>query len=1206
MATWAYPPVPPERLEQEVDSALAKELEWLLRSLQDSLTSLREGLHECAALLAPKEPGSTLVLSSLRSENVKGFVTRVGTKIVKGDIQLRLSSLASRGSATTRLCLANTPTTPELILSQLVSVKNLVNQSLDIVDVSTWTGDPLNAGFIYSQLHLLRETISEARQMLKGENDKVRGKWWETSAQEEMFDPPLPAYLSFHLSIADSALVLYLRTLESNTPVHTPTAFATDISLTGFNLRDRLFGSRHRPHDEAGDVFTWKGDEVKVREKIRVESQDPSLMAVMAKLTALEHEVMKWISALKVLMANRNSGISDGHAAWREFSWQKLSSGKSISSRYKLLILASRAVEGLTMLSQSPAVRATRSHPHGLLRSAVFRSPQTGSQPLRRGAASFIAGRPRTSIARKASPSTLHLESLLKEAPHVRSQPWLHGRRYASSTTPTETDPDAKKDTIYALVDKINQTDLEMAELMYELDLLDDHEKALNLEGLDFDYALSQTIGHRDEETLDARVRQARQEFGEYLPEGLLNDRETQLYTRLYGDPVYLAQESELDLVEEGEEIDPDRLYREDGEGGWEEVELDGSETHDEPPLVYDMEAPPSIEETITMQRTREVAEQLGGEIMLEQFEDEAASDSAPKFHPLTTMGKFSTDPSTIFIPKDSVTGPISVILSDFSNKHIADTAHRTLGGQYLPYSTTTPPLRLQAPQQPIPLEASQRYMSEMEANVFLAALYPGMYASVLSVLVEVRKRLGTDWIRNLMTQEGGPHVLDVSAGGAGVLAWRDILRAEWEAMTPEHSPEDPYPVGRSTVVTGSDTLRLRASAMLEDTSFLPRLPDYVHVREKPTLQDERAPPKRKQYDIIIAPHSLLGIEEEFLRKEHVQNLWNLLNPNGGVLILLEKGHQKGFEAVAGARDMLLKRFISSPGSTRYENLTDSPEEDTFIEKEAGMIVAPCTNHNKCPMYQIPGHTKGRRDYCHFQQRYIRPAFLQRIIGAKDRNHEDLKFSYIAVQRGVDRRIEDSIIQGTEAADAAFDGYEDAVEMPKQETEASANEAVASETQPTPTEQQETGGVNFLSLPRIVYQPMKRRGHVIFDLCTPAGKIERWTVPRSFSRQAYKDARKSQWGDLWALGAKTRVARSLRLGEKHGEGKKERLARRAAEKQEMEEEEEDALEERMEPTSSMPDIQTPLKKKGQKIPSWEKQQLKKKRRQALKQVRPSA
>ena len=41
-------------------------------------------MEECVKLLAPAEPGSTLVLSSLRSESVKGFVTRIGTKIVKG------------------------------------------------------------------------------------------------------------------------------------------------------------------------------------------------------------------------------------------------------------------------------------------------------------------------------------------------------------------------------------------------------------------------------------------------------------------------------------------------------------------------------------------------------------------------------------------------------------------------------------------------------------------------------------------------------------------------------------------------------------------------------------------------------------------------------------------------------------------------------------------------------------------------------------------------------------------------------------------------------------------------------------------------------------------------------------------------------------------------------------------------------------------
>lgn len=308
MATWAYPPLPPEQLAQEAASALTRELEWLLRSLQESLLSLKEGLQECALLLAPKDPGSTLVLSSPRSESVKGFVTRIGTKIIKGDIQLRLNSLPPpRGSASIRLSLSSSPGAPELVLNQLVSVRNLINQSLDIVDVSTWTGDQLNARFIFSQLHLLHETIAEARQMLKGDTEDVRGKWEEASADENTFDPPLPPYLSFHLCISDSALVLLLRTLEPSSPAHTPTTFTTDLSLTGFSLRDRLFGPRLPPHDETGAVFTWRGEEVKVKEKIRVESQDPSLMAVMAKLTALQYEVLKWIASLKVLMGDDDS-----------------------------------------------------------------------------------------------------------------------------------------------------------------------------------------------------------------------------------------------------------------------------------------------------------------------------------------------------------------------------------------------------------------------------------------------------------------------------------------------------------------------------------------------------------------------------------------------------------------------------------------------------------------------------------------------------------------------------------------------------------------------------------------------------------------------------------------------------------------------------------------------------------------------------------
>lgn len=62
----------------------AQELEWLLEYLQETLESFKEGLEECRRLLAPTEPGSTLAMSSVRSEAVKGYVNRVAAEVVKG------------------------------------------------------------------------------------------------------------------------------------------------------------------------------------------------------------------------------------------------------------------------------------------------------------------------------------------------------------------------------------------------------------------------------------------------------------------------------------------------------------------------------------------------------------------------------------------------------------------------------------------------------------------------------------------------------------------------------------------------------------------------------------------------------------------------------------------------------------------------------------------------------------------------------------------------------------------------------------------------------------------------------------------------------------------------------------------------------------------------------------------------------------------
>ena len=660
-------------------------------------------------------------------------------------------------------------------------------------------------------------------------------------------------------------------------------------------------------------------------------------------------------------------------------------------------------------------------------------------------------------------------------------------------------------------------------------------------------------------EQREAIVRQARQTFGETLPQDFLTLEEYTIYERLYGPPLATTLPEDVDLLQ-GVEIKDDDLpenvlMRENAEGELEEVlhneeglaednALEGAPEEDNQTqedfrtrmaILRDIAAARSSEIVKEVDEARTVQEATTGEGLEEDYliddldlEDEDVqefgeedrefvSGDSVRTHPLTAAGRFGTSPATIQISKDTVVDPITALLSDASNKHLTEMALKTFGGPGLPNSTATLP-RAHVKQQPIALQASQFQMGEMEANAYMAAIMPGAYATIMSTIVEVRKRLGSEWLRNLMRKGDGPRILDAGAGGAGILAWREILRAEWELM---HSGGTPHgkqvPYGKSTVVTGSAALRNRASHLLEDTTFIPRLPDYNPSRDHPSLESTNPQP-RKQYDVILAPHTLWTLKEDYMRKNQVQNFWSLLDPRGGVLILMEKGVPIGFELIAGARETLLKYHIASPGAEEVEHAIEDASENRFGPKEKGMIIAPCTNHGKCPMYITAGSSQGRKDYCHFSQRYVRPHYLQRIIGRQERNHEDILFSYVALQRGVDQREIDGIVQGQSATDAAFAGYEEG------EMESETAEDQTQNTQPS------VPHVSTHSLPRSILPPIKRRGHVILDLCTPAGKMERWTVPKSFSKQAYRDARKSKWGDLWALGAKTRIQRNIRVG----------------------------------------------------------------------------
>ncbi|KAL2198426.1 mitochondrial small ribosomal subunit Rsm22-domain-containing protein [Corynascus similis CBS 632.67] len=662
-------------------------------------------------------------------------------------------------------------------------------------------------------------------------------------------------------------------------------------------------------------------------------------------------------------------------------------------------------------------------------------------------------------------------------------------------------------------------------------------------------------------EDIEIIVRQARQTFGNTLPSDYLTAEEYKVYERLYGPPLRETRPEDVGIpFPKGEEAEQHALLRETEHGTLEEVEYvldrstaiqsEGAEEQDTPQnsnAARSLDLTDALQSTnggqidylnvtannrrefnalLKLQRDFEAASLQPAEEINEEEniieedepreeeeidEDQGEPDAVfhqdfeskgSRLHEYTRMGQFKTYPSTLQLPKVTFVEPITELLGRTDTTHIKETAERVLGGPGLPYGVGTPKSKANFPQKGIAMEAGHHRMSEIEADTYLATILPGLYATATSVLVEVRKRLGEEWIKGLINRPDGkgPRVLDVGAGGAGLAAWQDVLQAGWDVLHDKGEVKGEHPPGKKTVVVGSDNLRHRISRFLHNTTFLPRLPDYIHSIEgaERKLDSGGAPAPRKVFDIIIASHMLMPLDKEYKRKELLDNLWSMLSPEGGVLIVLEKGHPRGFEAVANVRDRILDEFIIPPTpQPRSEEI----QPETERVREPGMIIAPCTNHTKCPMYLTPGLSHGRKDFCHFTQRYIRPPFLQKVLGASHRSHEDVKFSYVAVRRGA-QPAAGALLQGKAAADRAFKGYED-----------------TSGTAPHP-----------LSLPRNILTPLKRRGHVTLDLCTPAGQIERWVVPKSFSKQAYHDARKAVWGDLWALGAKTRTTRNIRLG----------------------------------------------------------------------------
>ncbi|PHH87924.1 hypothetical protein CDD83_8227 [Cordyceps sp. RAO-2017] len=306
-----WPPVSPEELKVEVAETLQRELAWITAESIEACRELKHGLEDCYALVAPIDPGSTLVMSTPRNEKVKGTITRVGSRIVKGSLHLQLRTLPTQ-------TITVSPSAP-IHIRALDALHTHLTQSIDLLSMMLSREPPYDAPSLASTLSLISDSIADSIALVRGPPpDGPDAAWQTASCPAHHFAPPLPAKFSFHVGLQESSLVLSLRTLESaEAPVH----FGTKLGLAIGTVRrlehdemDLVFryspagdGSaepKRGPAAQMPDAAPAPGTElVYVREKVRVESADPSLISLYAKLGYLNSMLSQTRNNLTTVMS---------------------------------------------------------------------------------------------------------------------------------------------------------------------------------------------------------------------------------------------------------------------------------------------------------------------------------------------------------------------------------------------------------------------------------------------------------------------------------------------------------------------------------------------------------------------------------------------------------------------------------------------------------------------------------------------------------------------------------------------------------------------------------------------------------------------------------------------------------------------------------------------------------------------------------------
>lgn len=246
-----------------------RELEWLLKDTQTQIErAVTEGLVECKERLCAPFSGFKLVMSSGRSEALKGIVVRVGTALLDCELKLKIPSLPAP--------VTDISLTSVYPLAQVVDAVNYIDEAVESVRRSRYA----NADIVLAMLTRLLALVRSAANCLKEPIPTLKFPL-RAPPEPSLFSPPLPAGLIVDFYLEDSSVVTDVRVVSDVNPeeLETHSGFLSSIGIKSKKVH-------------AVDVIEYNGRQVIEQERVRVESQDPNLISATAKLKALENHVV--------------------------------------------------------------------------------------------------------------------------------------------------------------------------------------------------------------------------------------------------------------------------------------------------------------------------------------------------------------------------------------------------------------------------------------------------------------------------------------------------------------------------------------------------------------------------------------------------------------------------------------------------------------------------------------------------------------------------------------------------------------------------------------------------------------------------------------------------------------------------------------------------------------------------------------------------